>query len=73
MSRGRQPVLRKHLAAMVRNTQRGLRLSPVGLVGAGSQEAEGGAQTKEAASSSSNCIFADKSSDVEAVMRMLVF
>ena len=32
----RQPVMRKHLAAMVCNIQRGLELSPIGLLGTGS-------------------------------------
>ena len=37
----RLPVLRKHMAAMVCNVQRGLKLSPVGLFGAWTPEAEG--------------------------------
>ncbi|CAK9010960.1 unnamed protein product [Durusdinium trenchii] len=36
----RLPVLKKHLAAMVCNVQRGLKLAPVGLLGAWSKEAE---------------------------------
>ena len=37
----RLPVLRKHIAAMVCNVQGGLKLSPVGLFGAWTPEAEG--------------------------------
>ena len=36
----RLPVLKKHLAAMVCNVQRGLKLAPAGLLGAWSKEAE---------------------------------
>ena len=36
----RLPVLKKHLAAMVCNVQRGLELAPMGLFGVWSKEAE---------------------------------